>query len=146
MKLDTVDTSAAVVMYTIVAEATVQALTALDQDKGVVSSKYSYGDTSVCAVMRPPGLEVEHEGGGEDPTAEDAVAIIDTDTSRAERLETGEAGDMGDASDGEAGFAGGEGKGVTGGDGRGGESAAGEAGLWGNGLLGYQCRRVVGQL
>lgn len=62
MKMDTLVSSAAVVMYTIVAEATVQALTALDHDKGVVRSTYSYGDTSVCAKMAPPGLDDEHRG------------------------------------------------------------------------------------
>lgn len=66
MKLVTVDSSAGVVMYTMVAEATVQAFTAFDQDKGEVRSKYSYGETSVWAVIGPPGLDDEHRAGGGD--------------------------------------------------------------------------------
>lgn len=41
MKLDTLDSSAAVVMYTMVAEATLHAFIAFDQDKGVLRSRYS---------------------------------------------------------------------------------------------------------
>lgn len=41
MKLDTVASSAAVVMYTMLAEATVQALIAFDQVKDVVRRRYS---------------------------------------------------------------------------------------------------------
>lgn len=81
MKLETVASSAAVVMYTIVAEATVHALTALDQVKGVVRRRYSYGDTSLWAEMIPPGLEAEHRGGA----GEGVEVKLDESTAWAKR-------------------------------------------------------------
>lgn len=41
MNMDTLKSSAAVVMYTMEADASVQALTALDQDNGVARSVYA---------------------------------------------------------------------------------------------------------
>lgn len=91
MKLDTVDNSSALVMYTMVAAATVQAFTAFDQDNGASRRRYSYGDTSVCAMTLPPGFEEEHEESETAlfPTIADDVLLVLSDISCNERLPLG---------------------------------------------------------